>query len=142
VPSSSTVRSACLLTLLELVVTLAVIAIVASAALTYVGTAFERSADPAVRLETTQSLHAVMASVNHAHGTTYATDLAGLSAAIGSEGSDQSNAYGSYHVVRNRYIKFTGGVEADIVAGVDPETLLKVTLSNALNETVTMLFAE
>lgn len=130
------------LTLLELVVTLTVVAIVASAALTYVGAAFERSADPAVKLEATHSLHAAMSRIDHAHTATYAGDLAGLTGSIGAEGTSQDNSYGAYYVVRNRYVKFVSGVESDIVTGVDPETLLSVTIRNALGETVVMLFAE
>ena len=62
-----------------------------------------------------------------------------LKVKIGSEGSNQNNAYGLYHVVDNHFIKFVSEAEAAI-AGGDPKDILKVTLKNELEETLTVLF--
>ena len=58
---------------------------------------------------------------------------------IGPEGTDQNNGYGQYHVITNRFIKFVGQAETDIVSG-DPKETLKVTIRNDIGEILTVLF--
>jgi len=72
-----------------------------------------------------------------------------LKTLIGAEGSDQSNLFGSYHVVDNKFITFTSPPPAtevflanDAVAtyGKDYGKYLKVTISNTDGGKLTTLF--
>jgi len=130
------------MTLLELVITLILVGIVGAALVPYFGTALEQSAAPASVLDQSLSLSQVMSRIAGDDATTYDGDLAGLKTAVGAEGTSQNNSYGSYTVTANRYIKFDAGTEADINAGVDPEDLLKVTISDSTGLQLTALFAQ
>jgi prepilin-type N-terminal cleavage/methylation domain-containing protein len=65
--------------------------------------------------------------------------LTTLQTGIGAEGSDQNNAYGKYHVVRNRFTQFLNKIDQDNDAS-GAHTILKVTLKNESGQTLTALF--
>jgi prepilin-type N-terminal cleavage/methylation domain-containing protein len=58
---------------------------------------------------------------------------------IGAENTDQNNAYGKYHVVKNGYVKFVPHTELDDTGCVS-NCILKVTLKSDQGETLTALF--
>jgi len=62
-----------------------------------------------------------------------------LQTRIGAEGSDQDNAYGEYHVVKNRFTRFVDNIDQDSDT-TGKNTILKVTLRNESGETMTALF--
>ncbi|MEE9912526.1 MAG: type II secretion system GspH family protein [Deltaproteobacteria bacterium] len=120
-------------TILEIVVTLTLIAIVAAMVLPYLYTNFAQSGAPMWRLKDTLSLKQVMENITQDYNV---TTLEALKISIGAAGTDQNNAYGQYHVVQNSFIKFTGNSE-------DTDTspnLLKVTIANSKGEQLTTLF--
>jgi prepilin-type N-terminal cleavage/methylation domain-containing protein len=64
--------------------------------------------------------------------------LATLQTSIGAEGTDQDNAYGKYHVVRNRFTQFVNNIDQDSdTSGAN--RILKVTLKNDSGQTLTAL---
>lgn len=74
--------------------------------------------------------------------TPYGMPLLTLKGNIGAEGSDQDNAYGKYHVVKNRFTHFDDSgldLESDDT-GAKANKILKVTLRNDSGETQTALF--
>jgi len=64
--------------------------------------------------------------------------LATLQGSIGPENSEQNNAYGTYHVEKNRFVLFTSDSEVDDTTGKNKT--LKVTITNAQGGTLTALF--
>jgi len=129
------------MTLLELVIALTLVGIVGAALVPYLGTALEQSAAPVSALDQSLLLSQVMSRIAGDAATTYSADLASLKTAVGGEGTTQSNGYGSYTVTANRFIKFVAGAEMNITDGVDPEDLLRVTVSNSAGLQLTALFA-
>lgn len=60
---------------------------------------------------------------------------------IGAEGYDQDNAYGKYHVVKNRFTHFDNFIDQESDdSGANANKILKVTLRNDSGETLTVLF--
>ena len=194
-------------TLIEIIITLTVTAVLATMIYTYFGKAFSESVTPITRLKNSASLQRVMENIradyniypkwrngaaytntssviptnfnghyykctNAGSGTSSTTEpdwpqnpggttvpestgmiwtesgrlrtllpLSTLLTRIGAEGSDQDNAYGKYHVVRNRFTHFVNYVdqESDDI-GAKANKILKVTLRNDNGETQTALF--
>ncbi|RPH48437.1 MAG: prepilin-type N-terminal cleavage/methylation domain-containing protein [Desulfobacteraceae bacterium] len=187
-------------TLIEIVVTITIAAVLSTMIFTYFGKVFTESVTPITRLKSSEALQRVMENITadynvypkwrkvtaytsagyviptnfNGHyyrssgitsGTTEpiwpvnnggtVTDntvtwtesgrlrtllpLSTLQTRIGAEDSDQDNAYGKYHVVRNRFTQFVGSIDQDIdTSGAN--TILKVTLRNESGETLTVLF--
>ena len=128
-------------TLIELIVTLALVAIFGAVMYQYFGTSMTQSAVPIFRLQKSLALQQVMENIPADYLENYASSLPGLQARIGAEGSDQSNSYGQYSVVENRFIKFTNETEAALAEG-DPPNKLKVTIANDQNEILTVIFVQ
>lgn len=118
-------------TLPEVIVTLVLIALIGVTLIAYMGDALTRSSDPAVRLREAMALRTVMENIQSAHSN----NLAVTSAAVGSEGGGQDNAFGQYYVIHNRNIQFTGQTEQP--GGTN---ILKVTIRNAQGDRLTRLF--
>ena len=136
-------------TLVEIIITLVVAAIVGTMMFTTLGTSLTKSSDPIHRMKKTFELHQVMENFITANEKYYAGDLPGLRAAIadvspvpanGNEGATLTNSFGTYTIVENRFIKFVSNTEATASA-TDPQNLLKVTIKNSNNETLTYIFA-
>ena len=63
--------------------------------------------------------------------------LTTLQGRIGSEGSQQNNAYGTYYVVHNTFIQLPVGSDSETTGG---DKILKVTIGNNQGQTLTALF--
>jgi len=127
-------------TLLEVIITLTVAAIVGTMMYTTLGKTLYGSSEPIFRMQKSFALHQVMENFVTAYEKYYAGDLDGLKAAIGAEGAAMDNTFGQYTVVENRFIKFVSNVEQGIATG-DPHNLLKVTIKNSNNEILTYIFS-
>ena len=119
-------------TLLEIIITLALISIAAAMVLPYLSTALTQSGASMWRLRDSLALRQVMENITQDY---QAITLSTLRTNIGSEGTSQANNYGTYQVIRNRYIQFSGNTEQ---AG--GSTLLKVTIAGNGGEQLTTLF--
>ena len=187
-------------TLIEIIITLTITAVLSTMIFTYFGKAFTESVTPITRLKTSEALQRVMENITADYnvypkwrsGTVYAVDalviptnfnghyykssggasgatepnwplnntgtvtdntitwleigrlrtlrpLTALQTSIGAEGADQNNAYGKYHVIRNRFTQFVNDIDQDSDAS-GANTILKVTLRNDNGETLTALF--
>lgn len=191
-------------TLIEIVVTLTITAVLATMIFTYFGKVFTESVTPTTRLKSAEALQRVMENITAdsnvypkwrkgtaytagtnvipanyngfyyqctTSGTSGASEpsdwpqrsgattsdntvtwtwggrvrtvrpLTSMKTSIGAEDSDQDNTYGKYHVVKNRFTHFTGGVDQDMDdSGANANKILKVSLSNESSETLTALF--
>ena len=99
-------------TLLEIIAALIVVGIVVAMMVPFLGTAVMRSADSIVSVQQHAYLNQVMDSITADFKRLSATQpnpLGLLSTAIGAEGSQVSNSYGTYNVVTNHYITFPDG---------------------------------
>lgn len=116
-------------TLMEIIITLLLGSLLAAMMIPYISTNLTRSSEPIHRLQNSLTIQQIMENItaDYENGQT----LADLKTAIGAEGSNQTNNYGSYHVTANRFIKFVSETEQDITPGVDPEDTLKVTLTDS-----------
>lgn len=128
-------------TLIEVIVTILIVAVVGAMMYSVLGTSMTKSSLPLGRLQTSLALQQVMENIMADFRKNYAGEAIGLKYAIGTEGANQNNDYGQYGVVQNRFIKFTGSNEAAWVSG-DPQDILKVTIKNSNNETLTAIFVQ
>jgi prepilin-type N-terminal cleavage/methylation domain-containing protein len=112
-------------TLLEVVVTLTIAAVLATVLLLLFGHGVRRAAEPAARLAGVYRLQTVMENIRH---DAVSNSLVMVSARVGPEGSEADNGYGRYRVVNNRFIALDGGVE---VAAPGTTNVLKVTIADA-----------
>ena len=115
-------------TLLEVIASIVITAMLAAMLVTLMGNPLTRSADPVLKLKGAYDLQKVMENM--------AAVTNGLPS-IGIEGSSQSNLFGAYQVVRNRYILFNGGNETS--GGTN---MLKVTIKNTDGDQLTRLFCQ
>jgi len=129
-------------TLIEIIAVILITSVLGALLFQYFGQSFIKSSAPIERLQKALQLQQVMENITEDYERSAKTSafLDGtLKISIGMEGTDQDNAYGKYHVVHNRFIKFTAGSEA-ASTGADPKDILKVRIRNELNETITVLF--
>ena len=105
-------------TLIEMIVTLTLAALVATMLFTFMGPAVTRSHEPVDRLEADMALAAVAANLRTRYAALDWDDAAAwgiFTNSLGAEGSSQSNVYGSYTVVERRWITFDAlGHEIDL----------------------------
>jgi prepilin-type N-terminal cleavage/methylation domain-containing protein len=129
-------------TLIEIIAVIIITAVLGALLFQYFGQSFIKSSAPIERLQKALQLQQVVENITEDYERSAKTSafLDGtLKNSIGTEGTDQDNAYGKYHVVHNRFIKFTAGSEV-AATGADPKDVLKVRLRNELDETITTLF--
>ncbi len=119
-------------TLVELILTLVVVAIVMSSVVPFLGRVFARSHESSAQFRDALALQTGMEELVACQ----TGRLARLSAHLGPEGGVWA---GDLTVIENRFIWFDGGVETEGTGGTN---VLKVTLENSLGERVTRLFAE
>jgi prepilin-type N-terminal cleavage/methylation domain-containing protein len=110
-------------TLIEVIITLVVLAVLASMLVTAMGTSLNISSSPITRLRQTMSLQQAMENIRANFDAT--NNLATLTTAVGT--GQQNNSFGIYEVVDNKYIKFSGYSE---VAGITADGILKVTIKD------------
>ena len=128
--------------LLEIIAVLTVVAVLGALMFQLFGDSFTKSSEPIDRLKKALQLQQTMENITEDYESSSKTSAfldTALRVNIGPEGTDQNNAYGQYHVVNNRFIKFVGQTEANIALG-DPRENLKVTLRNDVGEILTTLF--
>lgn len=105
-------------TLVEMIVTLTLAALVATMLFTFMGPAVTRSHEPVDRLDADMALAAVAANMRMrcaALGTPDNPAWDNFYDSLDEEGSNPNNVYGSYTVVQKRWITFdTSGNEVDL----------------------------
>jgi prepilin-type N-terminal cleavage/methylation domain-containing protein len=123
-------------TLIEIIITLVIASIFGVVIFQYLGSSLTRSSDPIFRLKKSLTLQQVAENITADYKRNFSTDLAGLKAKVD---NPSTSGYGNYTVVTSKYIKFDNFQEID-----EPNTnikkMLKVTIKNEQNETLTMLF--
>lgn len=129
-------------TLLEVIVTLTVGALLMAVILPYLGTSLTRSSEPLTNLRNTLFIYRTMENMTADYQNQQANnslDLVALQNTIGAEGTDRSNDYGDYHVVENRFVLFDGADQE--ISGGGSQHVLKVTVRPlAFGATFTTLF--
>lgn len=123
-------------TLLEVVVTLTLVAVFSSALVMYLGWSLENSGSVATQLNQPQNIHRTMENIRQASRVVRLQDL---STGIGAEGTLQNNNFGTYTVVHNRQVRFVGGSEQSFPSETN---LLKVTVRVAQGEMLTTLLSK
>jgi prepilin-type N-terminal cleavage/methylation domain-containing protein len=138
-------------TLVEVIVTLMVAAVVGTMVFSVLGTSMTRSSEPIFRMKESFALQQVMENFltayyedfEYYHMLPELRDLiaGGVTSPPGNEGATLSNSFGEYTIVENRYIKFDGTGNETGADESDPDKMLKVTIRNDINETLTYVFA-
>jgi hypothetical protein len=110
---------------------------------TYANMSYTKSSLSLTQTTKTFALQKVMENIFTDYNLNYKSNLAGIKTKIGATASQQlpPAGYGPYTLVYNDFIKFVGNVETPIVSG-DPQNMLKVTIKNALGETLTILLTQ
>lgn len=136
-------------TLVEVIITLVVAAIVAVMVVTVLGTSMTKSSDPLFRMQKTFSLQKIMENFM----TSYFEDfefyhmLPDLKTKIETSTVTSCptgyvcNSFGNYILVENKFIKFDDNRNEIPTADTDAAAMLKVTIKNSNNETLTYVFA-
>lgn len=99
------------MTLVEILAGLIILSILSLVTLRYLGVSLTASGTAVNQLRDGEAAATVMERITVDYKRLLennATPLSSLQAVIGSEGSAQSNAYGNYDVVTNRFIAFDG----------------------------------
>ena len=128
-------------TLIEVIITIVIVAILGTIFVTFMGTGVVGSSTPVININSSLSLRKVMENMTADYRNTVFSkaDLITLRTNIGAEGTSPVNNYGSYTVDRNRFILFDGtNTEANDAVNLN---LLKVTIKNSLGEMLTVLFS-
>lgn len=130
-------------TLIEIIATIIMLALMASMMWSVSGTALRGSADSLVRATAQARLTDVIESMTADYRELYATaadPIATIMPRIGTAGSAQNNAYGAYTVVVNRRIRFTGAAPSFSEQADSNGDILRVTIS-VDGSTATTLFS-
>jgi len=130
-------------TLIEIIISLVVLAILATMLVSYMGSSVRESGQPAIRLKDTMTLQQVMENIRADMNDK--NDLAALKTSVGT--GSQNNNYGVYTVVYNNYIKFNDtsfNEEADSAgsSGNDDIDVLKISIKDNSGLTITSFFVE
>jgi prepilin-type N-terminal cleavage/methylation domain-containing protein len=123
-------------TLIEIIITLVIASIFGVVIFQYLGSSLTRSSDPIFRLKKSLTLQQVAENITADYKRNFSTDLAGLKAKVD---NPSTSGYGNYTVVTSKYIKFDNFQEID-EPNPNIKKMLKVTIKNEQNETLTMLF--
>lgn len=131
-------------TLIEIIIVLVVFSIFATYLTTYLSTAFSQSTVPVNNLKNALALHQTMElmiadyknkwNTAYTNGTT--VDLAALKTSIGT--GSQSNSYGTYTVLENKYIQFASGTEQNSAS----TNLLKVKIAGTTSGSLSIIFSK
>lgn len=116
-------------TLLEVIITLTVGALLMAVIIPYLGTFVTKSSEPLVNLRNTLLIHQTMENMTADYRSQKANNslnLIALQSGIGGEGTDRSNDYGDYHVVENLFVLFDGTDQESAAGGA--QHILKVTI--------------
>jgi prepilin-type N-terminal cleavage/methylation domain-containing protein len=116
-------------TLLEVIITLTVGALLMAVIIPYLGTSVTKSSEPLANLKNTLLIYQTMENMTADYRSMQADnslDLVALQSGIGGEGTDKNNDYGGYHVLENRFILFDGSDQETAAGGA--QHILKVTI--------------
>lgn len=116
-------------TLIEVIITLTVGALLMAVIVPYLGTSVTKSSEPLSNLRNTLFIYRTMENMTADYRSQQANstlDLVALQSGFGGEGTDQNNSYGDYHVVENRFILFDNGDQEASAGG--SQHVLKVTI--------------
>lgn len=130
-------------TLIEIIVTIILAALMGMMLVTVAGTALRGSAESYGRAVAQAQLTDVVESMTADYRALYATNndpIATIMTRIGAAGSSQSNTYGAYSVVVNRRIRFTGGAPNFSEQADGSGDMLRVTIE-VDGSTATTLFS-
>ncbi len=131
-------------TLVEVIITLLVAAVFGTMMFTVLGSgSLTKSSVPIVRLKETYSLQQVMENFMTAYyeDFEYLHALPELKTAIDSRALDPVGKVWNYTIVENRFIKFDANQQEVDASVDDPDKMLRVTIRNNNNETLTYVFA-
>jgi len=120
-------------TLIEIIITLVILAIMASLLVTTLGTSFLNSPQPLTGLQQTVALQAVMESIRADFlmpSSPRYNNIDALRTNIGTAGNSYTNGYGSYEVIENTTILFSGYAQVE-GAGDYTDYILKVQLKDS-----------
>lgn len=132
-------------TLIEIIITLALGAILGAMLIPFLSTALTKSGMSTIRLKETLNLQTTMENItaDYRHRILNGPDsIATLKVAIGTEGETVSTGYGSYHVLENHYIDFADTEEVTDTPGTSPQDTLKVTIRDSNGMIFTTLFSK
>jgi prepilin-type N-terminal cleavage/methylation domain-containing protein len=116
-------------TLLEVIITLTVGALLMAVIIPYLGTSVTKSSEPLTNLRNTLLIYQTMENMTADYRSMQADnslDLVALQSGIGGEGTDKNNDYGDYHILENRFILFDGSDQETAAGGA--QHILKVTI--------------
>lgn len=136
-------------TLIEIIVTIVIAAIMGVVVYQYLQVSMVRSSEPLFRLQTSKALHQVAENISADYRRYYLQDLEGLKDKIDQGAANpELVGYGVYSVAASHYIVFDESNVGQPIGDDDggdenedaDERILKVTIRNVQNETLTMLF--
>jgi prepilin-type N-terminal cleavage/methylation domain-containing protein len=141
---NSTLRRARGFTLIEIIITLVVLAIAGTMLAVFMGPGITRVADPLTALQNDASLQMVMENMI---ARASATDMATLKTEIGASGANQTNAFSNnafaYRVDRNSYCALDSGTNTFTdSASVTDYLCVTITLPNQPGSKISYLFTE
>ena len=121
-------------TLIELILTIVLVAIALAAVVPFLGGTFTRSIEPRNQIVDALELQNGIEDIVALQSPS--TTLPQVRTLVGPEGGTWND---HLTVVENRFVGFSGGVET---ASPATNSLLKITLENALGERITRLFSD
>ncbi len=134
-PHAAISRSRCGFTLIEMIVTLTLAAVLVAFMLPLISSGLEGSRRAAQRLPKAHSLRTEMDAIWHLYRSTDPTDLPALSVAINDAAAANPPPY---TLISNNFVAFNP--DGDEIPAQGQQTVLKVTLGNSLGEQLTSYF--
>ncbi len=126
-------------TLIEVIITIVVVAILASMVYTYFGPAITGSATPVTRLEAAMTAQSAMENVTADYLANYSSNLQGLQNKLGAEGSALNSSYGQGTLIDNHFITWSGGNDVKVPSpGIS--NCLEVTVRDTIGEMLTQIY--
>lgn len=127
-------------TLIEIIVTIIIGAILGALIVPFLGKALTASSVPIHRLSSAVELKSVIENITEDYEQD-ASNLKDLKKAIGKKGDTESNNYGQYKVIYNEYVELVSYNDEEAKDKDDPKDLLKVTIESLdTGESITTLF--
>jgi len=124
-------------TLLEIIITITLIAIVGAIMFSAFGTSMIKSSEPISRMQTSLTIQRSMEDFVSAFEMYYGGDLQSFKNDIA---SGALKPEGEYTIIENKFIKYVSDNE-EPGDGTEQYPLLKVTIENTNGETLTYVFA-
>ncbi len=127
-------------TLIEVIMTIVVVAVLAAMIYTYFGPAITGSSTPVARLESALGAQSAMENVTADYLANYGSkNLSWLQSKVGAEGSALNPSYGQGTVVDNHFITWSGGGEVKVPSPAI-SNCLKVTVRDSAGDVLTQIY--